>query len=146
MNLYGAACSEMLASPGSIAKRLKQFALLNYPFSFFRALLFFNMVVIGSGAVMIGVVVIDPSAIAMVSGQPDNSFHFSFQGRLNRVRLTFSASYAADVGWVQSELPGNASVKTSEKGSEVKWRCAKAAFDFCHHSCYFLPLTLAEAY
>jgi hypothetical protein len=144
MNMYGAACSEMLASPGSIAKRLKQFALLNYPFSFFLALLFSSMVVIGSGAVMIGV--IDSRAVAMVSGEPNNPFHFSFQGRLNRVRLTFSASYAADVGWVQSELPGNASVKTSEKGSEVKWRCAKAAFDFCHHSCYFLPLTLAEAY
>ena len=134
MNVYGAACSEMLASPGSIAKRLKQFALLNYPFSFFRALLFSSMVVI------------DPSAVAMVSGEPNNPFHFSFQGRLNRVRLTFSASDAAHIGWVQSELSGNASVKTSEKGSEVKWRCAKAAFDFCHHSCYFLPLTLAEAY
>jgi hypothetical protein len=146
MNVYGAACSEMLASPGSIAKRLKQFALLNYPFSFFRALLFSSMVVIGSGAVMIGVVVIDSHAIAMVSGEPNNPFHFSFQGRLNRVRLTFSASDAAHIGWIQSELSGNASVKTSEKGSEVKWRCAKAAFDFCHHSCYFLPLTLAEAY
>ena len=134
MNMYGAACSEMLASPGSIAKRLKQFALLNYPFSFFRALLFSNMVVI------------DSRAVAMVSGEPNNPFHFSFQGRLNRVRLTFSASDAAHIGWVQSELSGNASVKTSEKGSEVKWRCAKAAFDFCHHSCYFLPLTLAEAY
>jgi len=78
MNVYGAACSEMLASPGSIAKRLKQFALLNYPFSFFRALLFSSMVVIGSGAVMIGVVVIDPRAIAMVSGEPNNPFHFSF--------------------------------------------------------------------
>ena len=134
MNMYGAAGSEMLASPGSIAKRLKQFALLNYPFSFFRALLFSNMVVI------------DSRAVAMVSGEPNNPFHFSFQGRLNRVRLTFSASDAAHIGWVQSELSGNASVKTSEKGSEVKWRCAKAAFDFCHHSCYFLPLTLAEAY
>jgi hypothetical protein len=146
MNVYGATCSEMLASPGSIAKRLKQFALLNYPFSFFCALLFSSMVVIGSGAIVIGVIVIDPSAIAMASGEPNNPFHFSFQGRLNRVRLTFSASDAAHIGWVQSELSGNASVKTSEKGSEVKWRCAKAAFDFCHHSCYFLPLTLAEAY
>jgi hypothetical protein len=146
MNVYGTACSEMLASPGSIAKRLKQFALLNYPFSFFRALLFSSMVVIGSGAIMIGVVVIESRAIAMVSSQPNNPFHFSFQGRLNRVRLTFSASDAAHVGWIQSELSGNASVKTSEKGSEVKWRCAKAAFDFCHHSCYFLPLTLSEAY
>jgi len=146
MNVCGAACSEMLASPASIAKRLKRFALLNYPFSFFRALFLPSVAVIGSGAIMIGVVVIDPSAVAMVSGEPNNPFHFSFQGRLNRVRLTFSASDAAHIGWIQSELSGNASVKTSEKGSEVKWRCAKAAFDFCHHSCYFLPLTLAEAY
>jgi len=78
MNVYEAACSEMLASPGSIAKRLKQFALLNYPFSFFRALLFSSVVVIGSGAIVIGVIVITPSAIAIVSGQPDNPFHFSF--------------------------------------------------------------------
>jgi hypothetical protein len=78
MNVYGAACSEMLASPGSIAKRLKQFALLNYPFSFFRALLLRSVTVIGSGAIMIGVVVIDSRAIAMVSGEPNNPFHFSF--------------------------------------------------------------------
>jgi hypothetical protein len=78
MNMYGAACSEMLASPGSIAKRLKRFALLNYPFSFFRPLLFSSMVVIGSGAIVIGVIVIDPSAVAMVSGEPNNPFHFSF--------------------------------------------------------------------
>jgi len=146
MNMYGAAGSEMLASPGSIAKRLKRFALLNYLFSFFHALLFSSVVVIGPSAIVIGVIVIDSRAIAMVSGQPNDSFHFSFQGRLDRVRLTLTASDAAHVRRVQSELSGNASVKTSEKGSEVKWRCAKAAFDFCHHSCYFLPLTLNEAY
>jgi len=146
MNMYGAAGSEMLASPGSIAKRLKRFALLNYLFSFFHALLFSSVVVIGPGAIVIGVIVIDSRAIAMVSGQPNDSFHFSFQGRLDRVRLTLTASDAAHVRRVQSELSGNASVKTSEKGSEVKWRCAKAAFDFCHHSCYFLPLTLSDAH
>jgi hypothetical protein len=100
---------------------------------------------ISSGAVVIGVVVIGPGAIAMVSGEPDNPFHFTFQGRFDRLRLTFSASNAAHVGGVQTELPGNASVKTTEKGSKVEGRGAKAAFDFCHHSCYFLPLTLSEA-
>ena len=128
-----------------LARRPKPLPLLNYLFSFFRALFLPSLTVIGSGAIMIGMVVIDSRAIAMVSGQPNDPFHFSFQRRLNRVRLTFSASDAAHIRWVQSELPGDTSVKTSEKGSEVKWRCAKAAFDFCHHSCYFLPLTLSEA-
>jgi len=78
MNMYGAAGSEMLASPGSIAKRLKRFALLNYLFSFFRALFLPSVTVIGSGAIVIGMVVIDSRAVAMVSSQPNNPFHFSF--------------------------------------------------------------------
>jgi hypothetical protein len=125
---------------------LKRFALLNYLFSFFRALLLPIVIVIGSGAIMIGMVVIDSRTIAMVSSEPNNPFHFSFQSRLNRLRLSLTASDTAHIRWIQSELPGNASVKSPEKGSEVKWGCAKAAFDFCHHSCYFLPLALREAH
>jgi hypothetical protein len=101
--------------------------------------------VVGSGTIVIGVAVIGPGPIAMISGEPDDPFHFSFQGRLDRFRLTFSASNAADVRGVETELTGNTSVKTTEKGSEVEGWGAKAAFDFCHHSCYFLPLTLSEA-
>ena len=126
MSLHGAACSEIWPIRPSIGRRLILFPLLKSLLVLFRALFLF-------GAVAIGAIVIVIGAVVMVCRQANNPIHFAFQGRFNRFRLAFSAGDAAHVRRVKIKLPGNAAVKTPEKGCEVERRRAKAAFDFCHH-------------
>ena len=58
---------------------------MGYLLLLFRGVFFSSLAMIGSGAIVIGVTVIGPGAIALISGEPDNAFHFSFQGRLDRI-------------------------------------------------------------
>ncbi len=103
--------------------------------SLFRGLLLLGAGVVG--AVVVGAVVIR----SRMSHDPS---HFPCQGRFNRFRLAFASSDPAYVGGVEIQLPGYAAVKTPKKRREVKWGRANAAFDFCHHSCYPLPMSVTR--
>src|SRR6267378_1580110 len=116
MRVLGAALTESRRARSLPARRLDLRLLLKNPLvPFLRELLLLGAVVVG--AIVLGAVVIR-------SGEPDNPVHLAFQGGFNDCRLALSASDAA--------------VKAPEEGCEVEGRCTHAAFDFCHHSCYFL--------
>jgi hypothetical protein len=94
--------------------------------SLFRGLLFLGAVVIG--AVVVG------------SRQRQDPTHLALQGSLNRFRLALTSSDPAHVGRVEIELACDAAIEAPKERRKVKWRRAKAAFDFCHHSCYPFPM------
>ena len=126
MRVLGAALTESRRARSLPARRLNLRLLLKNPLvPFLRELLLLGAVVIG--------------AVVIRSGEPDNPVHLAFQGGFNDCRLALSASDAAHVRRVQFELAGDAAVKATEEGCEVERGGANASFDFCHHSCYFLP-------
>ena len=138
MRVLGAALTESRRARSLPARRLNLRLLLKNPLvPFLRELLLLGAVVIG--AIVLGAVVIR-------SGEPDNPVHLAFQGGFNDCRLALSASDAAHVRRVQFELAGDAAVKAPEEGCEVEGRCTHAAFDFCHHSCYFLSRSLSDRF
>ena len=100
--------------------------------------LFRGLFLLGAG--VIGAVVI--GAVVIRSRLRHDPFHFPCQGRFNRFRLALASSYSAYVGGVEIQLSSNTAVKPPKKGREVKWGRANAAFDFCHHSCYPLPMSV----
>src|ERR1700731_2768809 len=105
-------------NPSSLVKKLRV--------SLFCGLLFLGAVVIG--------------AVVIRCHQSHDPIHLALQGSLNRFRLALTSSDPAHVGRVEIELACDAAIEAPKQRRKVEWWRAKAAFDFCHHSCYSFPM------